>query len=726
MKNTQTLIFPSAIPKIAIGLILLCLLPFLALWLSSLLIHPPAFDDIHARWTPSEAYLLDRNGEIIQTLRVDPSARRLDWTPLADISPALVNAIVLAEDRRFYRHYGVDPQAVTGALADRIRYGRKRGASTLTMQTAAFLNPTLSGRGGRSVFQKFRQMAAALALDRHWTKAQILEAYFNLAGFRGELQGIAATARGLFGKHPSGLNEAESVLLAALLPSPQTDAAHLQARASAIAAAGMFHVEHRVLETLAVSTLNRAPVLAAEANLAPHLARRFLNKPGERVWTTLDARWQRAALDALQQQLAGLDGQNVRDGAAVVVDNHSGEILAYVGSAGTDSQAPRVDGAAARRQAGSTLKPFLYGLALEQRYLTAASVLEDSPVNLETATGLYIPQNYDRDFKGPVSARTALASSLNVPAVRALVLTGVERFRDRLRDLGYEGLTESGEYYGFSLALGSAEVSLLEQANAYRTLINGGLWSSLRVQAGAGEGKKMPAATPRRAMSPEAAFIVADILGDGAGRAVTFGLDSPLATRYWTAVKTGTSKSMRDNWCIGFSRRYTVGVWVGNFEGDAMQGVSGVTGAAPAWLAIMNALHAAEPSAAPEPPAGLVSRAIRFEPSIEPPRREWFIAGTEADQIRLAGTGSHAPRIKSPPRGVIIALDPDIPARHQQVWLKAQGGETAVFVLDGAEIGPAGQSRSWLPQPGNHVLELKARNGGTLDTVRFQVREPRL
>jgi penicillin-binding protein 1C len=708
-------------PRLMAAAILLCLLPALVPWLLSLFIHPPAFDDIRARWTPSEAYLLDRHGEVIQTLRIDASVRKLDWTPLASISPALARAIVLAEDRRFHEHHGVDLRAVLGAMAGFVRHGRGRGASTLSMQTAALLDPALNGRrGGRNIFQKIRQMAAALALERHWTKAQILEAYFNLAGFRGELQGIAATARGLFGKHPSGLSEAESVLLAALLPSPQADPARLRARASAIAAAGMFHVEHRALETLATRVLGRAPAIAAEANLAPHLARRFLKKPGQRVRTTLDARWQRTALDVLKQQLAGLGGRNVRDGAAVVADNLSGEILAYVGSAGMDSQSPRIDGAAARRQAGSTLKPFLYGLALERRYLTAASVLDDSPIHLETATGLYIPQNYDRDFKGPVSVRTALASSLNVPAVRALVLVGVERFRDRLRDLGYEGITESGEYYGFSLALGSAGVSLPEQVNAYRTLANGGLWSPLRVLADAPGGGEA-----RQVMSPEAAFVIADILSDGAGRAVTFGLDSPLATRYWTAVKTGTSKNMRDNWCIGFSRRYTVAVWVGNFEGDAMRDVSGVTGAAPAWLAIMSALHDAEPSTAPESPSGLENRAIRFQPSIEPPRREWFLAGTGAEEIRLSDSGHHGPRIESPPRGVVIALDPDIPARHQQVWFKARGGDKAVFALDGAELGLASRPRAWLPRPGGHVLELRtAGTGGVLDSVRFQVRGP--
>jgi penicillin-binding protein 1C len=691
-------------------------LPPALLWLASLSVQPSAFEEIRARWTPSEAYLLDRYGGVLQTLRLDPKVRRLEWTPLPGLSPALLTAVVLAEDRRFYRHSGVDPKAVAGALADRIFHGRKRGASTLSMQVAAFLDPSLNSRGGRGLGQKFRQMAAALALERRWTKAQILETYFNLAGFRGELQGIAATARGLFGKRPSGLSAAESALLAALLPSPQVDATRLLARASAIAQAGMFHVEHSEFEALAAVSLNRKPDIAPEANLAPHLARRLLKQPGEQVRTTLDARWQRAALEALRQQLAGLSGQNVRDAAAVVADNASGEILAYIGSAGAESRSPGVDGAAARRQAGSTLKPFLYGLALEQGYLTAASVLEDSPVNLETATGLYVPQDYDRDFKGPVSARTALASSLNVPAVRVLILAGVERFRDRLRELGYDGLAEGGEYYGFSLALGSAEVSLPEQVNAYRSLANGGLWSPLRILADA------PATAPRRAMSEGAAYIVADILSDSAGRSVTFGLDSPLATRYWTAVKTGTSKSLRDNWCVGFSRRYTVGVWVGNFEGDSMRGVSGVSGAAPAWLAIMNALHETEPSPAPDPPVGLVGRDIRYQPPIEPPRREWFLPGTESDLIRMAAPEDRSPRIESPPRGVVIALDPDIPARHQQVWLKARGGARARFVLDGADLGPAGRPLAWPPSPGNHALELKDGHGGTLDLIKLQVR----
>lgn len=695
---------------------------WLLVWLGSHVVQIPDFPALRERWKPSEAYLLDRHGEVLHEQRMDRAIRRLAWIPVEELSPVLVKAILLAEDRRFYQHGGIDGRALIGAAHDWLRNGRRRGASTLSMQLAGLLAPEIgNARQERRLARKLRQMSHALALERQWTKPQILEAYFNLAGFRGELQGIAASSQFLFGKHPSGLSEAEAILLAALLPAPNASLDRVRTRACAIARAGRFRPGCTELGVLASDVLARPMASLPEAGqLAPHLARRLLRQAGERIVSTLDARWQRLAMTVLEQQLAGLSGRNVRDAAAVIVDNPTGAVLAYVGSAGPASSAAQVDGAAARRQAGSTLKPFLYGLALERRYLTPASILNDTPVNLETTSGLYIPQNYDHDFKGPVSARTALASSLNVPAVRTLVLVGVERLRDRLVDFGYAGLTESGEYYGFSLALGSAEVSLLEQVNAYRALANGGIWTPLRYQPPAAE------VASRRVMSAEAAFLVADILSDAASRSVTFGLDSPLATRFWSAVKTGTSKDMRDNWCIGFSRSHTVGVWVGNFEGDAMREVSGVSGAAPAWAAMMAALQAADPGSQPNPPAGLVQAAIRFDPPIEAPRREWFVGGTETPVVRSGPQGRHRPRIASPPAGVIIALDPDIPPEYQQVIFSAAGGGAADFLLDDRLVGPADRPRKWLPQPGPHQLKLRRRSDGQLlDTVAFQVRAPR-
>jgi penicillin-binding protein 1C len=673
---------------------------------------------VQANWRPSEAYLLDRNKQVLQELRLDFKTRRLPWVGLAQVSPALTKAILAAEDRRFYTHHGVDWLALLSASLGRVVGKPPRGASTLTMQVAAMLDGRLAvGKGGRSLGQKWAQIQTALELEKTWSKAEIFEAYLNLVGFRGEAQGVAAAARVFFGKQPSGLSEAEAALLAAVLPAPNASVTRLGQRACAIAKAGSLAADCGGLKALAAGLAGRPLPLETGANLTLHLARLLLKTPGESLRTSLDEAVQRLAINALSQQLQGLAERNVRDGAALVVDNATGEVLAYVGSAGPFSKAPKVDGTRAKRQAGSTLKPFLYGLALEKRYLTAASVLDDTPVHLETPSGLYIPQNYDRDYKGKVSVRTALASSLNIPAVRTLVLLGVERFRDRLREFGYLSINQPGEYYGFSLALGSAEVSLLEQVNAFRALANGGRFSALHFQPGEAAGEVKPV------LGEAAAFIVADMLADRAGRAVTFGLSNPLATRFWTAVKTGTSKDMRDNWCIGFSRRYTFGVWVGNFEGDSMHDVSGIVGAAPAWLEIMNALHENVPSDPPPAPAGVVERGIRFEPAVEPARAEWFVAGTETEVVRLAEEKTQAPRITSPASGTVIAIDPDIPFANQAVFFSAHPVPVdAAFILNGKNLGHAAETLKWRPVPGLYKLVLAGQGGKVYDRVEFSVR----
>ena len=289
--------------------------------------------------------------------------------------------------------------------------------------------------------------------------------------------------------------------------------------------------------------------------------------------------------ETLQQHILSVQGQNVHDGAALVADNKSGEILAYVGNVGALASARFVDGTQARRQAGSTLKPFLYGLAFDKRILTPASLLDDAPLDVPAMNGIYRPENYDKQFHGLVPARTALASSLNIPAVKVLNLVGVECFVQKLGDLGFEKL-QAADFYGSSLALGAADVTLWELVNAYRSLANGGVWSPLCLTF-----EENPNLTSRQVLSAGSAFLVSDILSDRESRSETFHLESPLSTRYWTAVKTGTSKDMRDNWCVGFSDHYTVGVWAGNFSGDPMWNVSGITGAAPAWIEIMNWLH---------------------------------------------------------------------------------------------------------------------------------------
>jgi penicillin-binding protein 1C len=686
-------------------------------WLPALALVPalaaaavPAPEQVRAAWQPSEARLLDRNGTLIDSVRVDLRARRGNWIALGDISPALGAAVLQAEDQRFLQHGGIDLRAAGQAAWDNLFRQRPRGASTITMQLAGLLDTELrASRAGRSWQQKFDQALAAREIEAGWSKGQILEAYLNLVSFRGELQGVGAASRALFNKAPSGLDGTEAAILAALLRSPSAAPKAVARRACQLMAELKWPGGCAAAEWRAAVALARPA--AASAATAPAALRRLLGEAGAGVRTTLDARVQSAALDALRRHVRELADRNVGDGAVLVLDNASGELLAYVANTGQGE----VDGVAAPRQAGSTLKPFLYQLALERRLLTSASLLDDSPVDIAAGSGAYVPQNYDRSFKGYASVRTSLASSLNVPAVRTLLLTGVERFHARLRALGFTTLSEDADYYGPSLALGSADVSLLELSNAYRTLANGGRHGSVSL-------RPRPRAALAPLLDPAASFVIGDILADRGARSPTFGLRSELATAYWSAVKTGTSKDMRDNWCVGYSDRYTVGVWVGNFNGQPMWDVSGVSGAAPVWREVMDFLHRERPGKQGSAPGALVRKTVAYQPAHEPAREEWFLRGTETTLVEAVPAARRTPKIIYPVDGSIVAVDPDIPDRRERVLFQAQGVGEHRWRLDGLDAGPAGAGLAWQPVVGEHRLELVDAAGKAVSTSRFEVR----
>jgi len=805
------------------------------------------FDEIKANWQPSDTLILDRHGETLHRLRTDSLVRRGQWVTVADVSPALRTALVLSEDKRFYAHSGVDWQAVSAAAWANLFNRQTRGASTLTMQLAGLLDDDLKrGAGGRSLLQKVQQTVTAEWLEQRLRKDQILEAYLNLVPFRGELVGIDALSQTLFGKAAHGLDAREAAIAAALVRAPNAKPALVAQRACGVlkdmqegattgargkvkpasAPAAGSSDDCAALDFFTTATLQRRDY-PASFGMAPHLAQQvtaaYRSQPANlataataaspagpvrplpaAIRTTLHAPLQRFAVQTLQQHLRELRGRQVEDGALVVLDNASGEVLAWVGSSGQLSRAAEVDGVTALRQPGSTLKPFLYAQAIAERRLTAASLLADSSAQIQTGAGLYIPQNYDRQFKGWVSARTALGASLNVPAVRTLVMLSPDAFHRQLVQLGLP-LKESGDYYGYSLALGSAEVSLLALANAYRTLANGGRssptrllpvaaaanrqglpaspnpamtsaacpspnlanFSNLANRAPKGAGAD-PASQPARydtaprwgqaaigagcfaqVLDARAAFIVGDILSDRLARAPTFGSDSVLATRFWSAVKTGTSKDMRDNWALGYSQAYTVGVWVGNASGAPMWDVSGSSGAAPVWAALMQFLHARRPSQSPRPPSGLVHTDVSFAanghmPGIEAARQEWFLQGTEqpvfaiesiagsTGGIRAGGQkslnlsnqqpGPAQPRVRitEPAHGSIIALDPDIPPQHQRVRFEAVG-QNLRWRIDDRPFA-SGPSALWLPWPGRHRVQLADARGRVLDEVQLEVR----
>ena len=695
----------------------------LLLALGALLASPapaavPDYAQVRGDYVSSWAGLLDRNGVVLHTQRVNMRNDRLPWVELEDISPALPEAVVFAEDRGFYRNSGVDWLATLHSTLDLLAGDRGRGASTISMQVAAQLDPALGWhKGGRSLSQKWRQLGRARELNATWSKQEILEAYLNLTQFRGDLQGVAAASGALFGRAPAGLTRAQSLLLAALLPAPSAPADEVAERACKLIAAGFSGASCAEEKLLAESVLGRRqPPLPTDPALAG-LGSRLLGGMGQLQTTTLDAPLQHYAEEALRARLLDLRDRHVNAGAVLVLDNSTGDVLAYVGNAGLVPGARLVDGVQALRQAGSTLKPFLYELALEQHYLTPASILLDAPLNLATPDGIYAPQDYEKDFKGPVSARVALAGSLNTPAVRTLGVVGLDAFWQRLRNLGFSSLTEAPDFYGYALALGAADVNLWALTGAYRSLAQQGQVSLLRFTPGTAP------ATSLQVMAAAPSFMVGDMLSDRSARAVTFGLDNPLALPFWAAVKTGTSKDMRDNWCIGFSQRYTVGVWVGNIDGEPMQDVSGITGAAPAWgqvLQFLESSHLHTGESGPPAPAGLVRERVHFDGISEPDRDEWFLPGTAMSTVSYLADSSV--RIIYPVNATLVALDPDIPAANQHMRFHAETrGQALEWWLDNRRLGKA-RDLEWAPEPGLHHLRLQDAAGHSLDSVEFTVR----
>ena len=708
---------------------------FVAVWsLMCFASVPVSFDAVRDAYTPSDRLILDRNGATIQRVRIDDKVRRSTWSSIDEISPALIDAVLASEDKRFFDHGGVDLRAAAAAAISNLRGGTTlRGASSISMQVVAMMDKSLTrASDGRTVTQKIDQAQAAWALESAWTKQQILETYLNSIYFRGEIQGIGAAADVLFGKSPHGLNATESALLAALIRAPQAPRATVERRAC------------EVLKTLDVKgdcgglafALDRWGSFAVTRNegesIAPHVARYL---PRHATTTSIDRDLQLAAREAINKHLQQLSGRNAHDAAVVVIDNATGEVLAYVGSSGRLSAASEVDAARAPRQAGSTLKPFIYGLGLEKNMFTAATLLDDAPFSVDVGGGAYTPQNYAHEYVGPVSVRVALASSLNVPAIRALTLVGVAPAHALLRRAGMTTLVDDPDHYGFSLALGSADVSLLELTNAYRALANGGMPSAVQFSPCDVACKSslsrlaVAAAKSSRIFSASTAWILTDILSDRGARYVTFGFDNPLALSHWAAVKTGTSKDMRDNWTVGFNTRVTVGVWVGNASGAPMHNVTGITGAGPIWADVMEAaaakLGVGRPGA---PPANLTQRHIQFASSdgrIEAGRNEWFLRGTEPASALIAarGASSAGARIVMPTDGSIVALDPDIPAAHQRVQLKSgDPSQAGCWTINDEPLGCSDTPVAWSPAAGNTVIKLMDVDGKELDRVTIVVR----
>jgi penicillin-binding protein 1C len=544
---------------------------------------------LFARPAPAIEFV-DREGRPLRLARSDSNPYSA-WAEYHEIPRPLLEATVAAEDRRFWRHSGVDWLATVRAGGQFLLHGRVvSGASTISQQLIKLAQPR-----PRTVRTKILEALQAMRLEQLWTKQQILAAYLNRLEYGNLNCGCVSAAQFYFAKPLRDLSPAECALLAGLpqAPSRLNPVSHFD---RALKRQRWVLSQMRRSDALNAAAYERAlnePLRLAgtkRAFEAPHFVDLLLAAgdlpPGKPVATTLDLPLNRYAQESLRARLLRLREQHVSNGAVVVIENRTGDVLALVGSdnyfAPGDGQ---VNGAWAPRSPGSALKPFTYWLALE-RGATPATVVADVPTDFSTATGIFSPANYDHRCYGPTRYRDALANSLNISAVKVLAsIGGPQPLQGRLQQCGLSTLTNTAEHYGLGLTIGNAEVRLLELANAYATLARLGEYRPYRLALDA------PLKPALRVGDRANAYLIADILADNDARARAFGPDSPLRFAFPVACKTGTSSDFRDNWAFGYTPEYTVGVWVGNFDGAPMERVSGVTGAGPLLHDLFEYLH---------------------------------------------------------------------------------------------------------------------------------------
>ena len=567
--------------------------------------------------------VLDRNGVALYEARTGSGQRTSRLGP-SEVEGALGDATIAVEDRRFRHHPGVDPIAVARATIRNVRAGRiVEGASTISQQVAKLLLERRAARPrSRGLGAKVEEAIIALRLEHRLRKNEILALYLSLAPYGNQLAGAARASEVYFGVAPKLLTVAQAAFLAGL---PQRPSAYNPYRNTASALArqrrAIDSMVHQELISLDDAVRARQEQLRLEparnAFVAPHFVEMVLGSAAvrgqARVDTTLDAGLQGEVAGIIAAQREDLRRHGAHNVAVVVLDNASSEWLVWEGSGnyGDTEHGGTINGASARRQPGSALKPFTYAIAFDTGD-TPATLLPDVPATYPTAQPgiVYMPRNYDGAFHGPLRARKALAGSRNVPAVELASRVGVPQVLRLLRATGFSTFDKTASYYGLGLALGNAEVTLAELVSGYAALARGGVWLQPRAVTGAARPE------PRRVVSQRAAFWVTDILSDAEARAYVFGRRGSLEFPFPVAVKTGTSQAYRDNWTIGYTREVTVGVWVGNFDRQPLVGSSGVTGAGPIFHAVMLAaqqhVNGRQDALGPivERPQGLVEHTI--------------------------------------------------------------------------------------------------------------------
>lgn len=645
----------------------------LAIPVSLLLLYTGLYD--HA---PSTRTFLDRNGKIIGSL--NPSYQGIQyWTPVSQIPAALIRETVKEEDRWFFWHPGVNPISLTKAAFDNLLHGRVvRGGSTITQQLAK----NLMGSPRRTLWNKFRESVLALGLELKHSKSWILERYLNTAYYGRRSYGLAAAAKTYFGKElvalsskeidflverPKAPNRVQTGANTRFAPTPNTSARHF-------------------LEFVAAQTPNGAPQLQ----------------------TTLDLELQTKLEEAIARLLAGRAYEDAKlTAAAVVIEVKTGDILAMVGSRDYFDETidGQVNAAVALRQPGSTLKPFTYFAAFSKGY-GPNSIVPDEPLSFQAAgveeSDAYAPQNFDRHFRGDMTIREALANSYNVPAVVTLNEIGLSAYHELLRRFGFTTLNRPPLHYGLAVTLGSGEVTLLELTNAYAALARGGQHIPYRVVHVGALGHAPLQPKPILPNASQLAAQVTSILSDPTARLKAFGFNEAMAIHgHDVAVKTGTSYEHRDNWTVGYTPSYAVGVWVGHADGSPMIGAdgtmptTGATGAAPLWHAAMETVLKDRP----------VERFANVH-EIDVGARGLVPLQTKRDKTI---------KILSPVANATFRIHSYLPAEHQKIAAEAEVGldkKLRWYVDDRFLASSQGKERVWIvPESGKHVLRVEDEQG---------------
>ncbi len=650
--------------------------------------------------------LLDRDGYPL-TVTYQNHWNAHDVVDLHGVPEFLQQAFILAEDKRFYSHAGIDWKARLMALAQNIlALEGVRGASTISEQVVRMIH-----QRPRSIWARWLEGWEAQELEAKFDKATILEFYLNQVPYAAQRRGVQQAASYYFDRDVGTLSHKEILALAVLVRAPSRfdlykSTQRLEGRL-AILAERAIDAELVMAEQIADRPLvvtKPKPMLNVR-----HFANHVYQQSGSdlnKIQTTLDSRLQSTAQTLLNERIADLQSRDVQHGGLLVVDHQTDEILAWAVADAQEGAA--YDTVKVKRQPGSTLKPFVYASALEKGW-TAATMIDDSPLKEGVGQGMHSYRNYSNTFYGELPLREALGNSLNIPAIKAAQYVGVEPLLKKLSALGIHDLNLRSVDYGNGIALGNGEISLYSLVGAYASIARGGLARGLR------ETNRPKADREARVFSPEVSSLVAHILSDPEARAREFGRGGALQLPVQTAVKTGTSNDYRDAWVVGFNHRYVVGVWLGNLDNQPMDRVTGSVGPALVMRAMFSELNRHKETK----PLFLSRKLVQEEVCIDSgllsnglcaTRKEWFLPARRPNS-QATSEPKRGYRIAQPVDQMHVARDPRIPDESEALEFKLDGsGEVARvdwFVNNSLIASTQSLSYLWPLQAGTHTVTAK-------------------